>query len=127
MKILGFITNQRVTLDSHIKNVSQRVMMEYLKLKPAFPFMNLEQGKMVMNSLMKSHSNYFSPLMINQKKSKWMKLENMIMRIKKMMFKETTYQVQNAKIVKKLKVKEPDNKTKRSCLMRILRLMKRKK
>ena len=54
LKILGFHTNGRMRLDTHLSKTYSKIVMEKRKLSPAYNYMSLEQRKVILTAKHKS-------------------------------------------------------------------------
>ena len=108
MKILGYHTNNRNSLETHLSKLSRKLGHEYHKLRPALQYMTLEKRKIIVNAKVRTHLKYMLPLAISQPQYVRDRISRMLMKVNRWILQEKTFKLKNAKICKKIGMPTPD-------------------
>ena len=108
MKILGYHTNNRNNLETHLSKLSRKLGLEYHKLRPALQFMTLEKRKIIINAKVRTHLTYMLPLALSQPQSVHDRIARMLMKVNRWILQEKTFKMKNSKICKKISMPTPD-------------------
>ena len=126
MKILGFITNERMTLDTHLSGLMSKIGLEYHKLRPALDYMDLQTRRIVMDAKVKTHVEYILPLVISQPQYVQNRVEKILMKINRWTLQDNTFKMRNATICKRVGCPTPNQQILRSCFKFFHNLVKTK-
>ena len=95
MKILGFHTNDKMTLETHCSRSMSKMGLEYHKVKPALDLSTLDQQKINIYSKIRSHIDYFLLLLISQPNYIQDKVKKILMKVNCWMLQDNTFKVRN--------------------------------
>ena len=108
MKILGFVTNDRMTLDSHLSAMMSKIGLEYHKLRPALNYMDLQTRRIVIDAKVRTHIDYIMPLIISQPQYVKNRVEKILMKVNRWTLQENTFKMRNVTICKRVGCPTPN-------------------
>ena len=116
MKILGFYTNDRMTVETHLTKLMSKVRHEYHKIRPSLQFMNLQTRRIIINAKVCSHVEYVLPLIISQPQYVQNRIEKILMKINRWILMENTFKMRNVTVCKKVGCPTPNQEILRCSL-----------
>ena len=120
--ILGWWSNEKNTMDTHLMKLKSSIYHQVHLLKPAMKYMNIHQRKEIVSAKILSKLRYGLFFFIGQTEKIKAGVQAIIMYCYRIIYNENTFKMRNEKICKKIEMDTPQQLLLKSALIFIQKI-----